>query len=341
MSSAPKRAKPHKPSALRRVLKGLYIVLFALSLVVVVAYAALNVFAPAPEVDSQVTFPLTPNNPIQSAGPGENAGPSAEPTPTPLVLNRRDGVYTCLLLGVADIGGSDTIMLGVFDTVGKTASLISIPRDTVVVYEGSYIKINAAYSYGGAEAVAGCVSDLLGVPVDYWMSVNLKAFESIVNQIGGVWFNVPVDMDYEDPYQDLAIHVKAGNQLLNGKQAVGVMRCRSCYPNADIGRSATQRAFLTALVKQTVSVSNVDKVTSLINTFSQYVRSSMSVSNMVYFGTQAVGMDLDTALTTGSLEGEWINPYWELDDEAVLELVNGLGIYKEEVPAEVLHIVHP
>jgi len=226
------------------------------------------------------------------------------------------------------------------DTQAKTASLISIPRDTVVYYNGKYQKVNATYA-GGEEAVADAVSDLLGVPVDFWMSINLKAFESIVNQIGGVYFTVPVDMDYEDPYQDLSIHVKAGYQLLNGKQAVGVMRCRSCYPSADIGRSATQRAFLTALVKQTVTLSNASKVTSLINTFSQYVSTSMPLNDMVYFGTQAIGMDLDNALNAAGLPGEWINPYWELDDEAVLELVNDLGIYKEEVPSQVLHIVHP
>ena len=55
----------------------------------------------------------------------------------------------------------------------------------------------------------------------------------------------------------------------------------------------------------------------------------------------AIGMNLDTALTTGSLEGEWISPYWRLDDKAVLEMVNSLGIYQEQVPARALHIVHP
>ena len=96
-----------------------------------------------------------------------------------------------------------------------------------------------------------------------------------------------------------------------------------------------------ALAKQTITPSNVTKVTSLINTFSQYVNSNMPLNDMVYFGTQAIGMDLDAALTTGSLEGEWISPYWQLDDDAVLELVNDLGIYEEEVPLEALHIVHP
>ncbi|MCI9309436.1 MAG: LCP family protein, partial [Oscillospiraceae bacterium] len=191
------------------------------------------------------------------------------------------------------------------------------------------------------KAVAEAVRDLLGVPVDYWVSVNLKAFSTIVDQIGGVYFDVPVNMDYEDPYQDLYIHIPAGYQLLNGKKAEGVMRCRSCYVNADIGRTATQRAFLVALAKQTITPSNVGNVTSLIDTFIKYVRTDMPLNDMVYFGTQAVGMDLDTALTTGSLTGEWISPYWQLDDQAVLELVNSLGIYQEQVPARALHIVHP
>lgn len=338
-NSAARRAA--RPSPLSRLAKTLYIILFVLSLIVVVGYAALNLFAPKPTVDKQVT--IDPNRGTAPDPPAAvTDAPDASPTSNPdaLVLNRRDGVYTCLLLGVADMGGSDTIMLGVFDTNAKQASLISIPRDTVVYQDGKYRKINSTYA-GGEEAVADAVRDLLGVPVDYWVSVNLKAFSSIVDQIGGVYFDVPVDMDYEDPYQDLYIHIPAGYQLLNGKKAEGVMRCRSCYVSADIGRAATQRAFLVALAKQTITPSNATKVTSLINTFSQYVGSSMPLNDMVWFGTQAIGMDLDTALATGSLEGEWISPYWQLDDDAVLELVNSLGIYEEEVPARALHIVHP
>lgn len=338
MSGSPKRAAKRRPSFLVRLAKGLYITLFILSLIVVAGYAALNIFAPKPTVDQQVTIPPKPAGP--SAPPAVTDSPDATPGSDHLVLNRREDVFTCLLLGVADQGGTDTIMLGVFDTKAKQASLISIPRDTVVYQNGKYRKINSTYA-GGEEAVAEAVHDLLGVPVDYWVSVNLKAFSEIVNQIGGVYFDVPVDMDYEDPYQDLYIHIPAGYQLLNGKKAEGVMRCRSCYASADIGRTATQRAFLVALAKQTITPSNVGNVTSLINTFSKYVRSNMSLNEMVWFGTQAIGMDLDTALTTGSLEGEWISPYWQLDDEAVLDMVNGLGIYQEQVPARALHIVHP
>ena len=338
MSRSPRRAA-RRPSFLARLAKGLYIVLFVLSLIVVVGFVSLKLFAPAPKVPDQVEFPI---GPIQSSGsperPSEGVG---GPDATPLVLNRREGVYTCLLLGVADQGGSDTIMLGVFDTGAKTASLISIPRDTVVRYEGSYRKINAVYSYGGVDGMVSAVRNMLGVPIDYYVSVNTRAFRDIVNEIGGVDFYVPVDMYYNDPYGDLAINIKAGYQHLNGRQAEGVVRCRNCYVNADIGRAATQRAFLIALAKQTITLSNVTKVTNLINILNTYVESDMPLNVMVYFGTQAVGMDLDTALETGGLAGEWVNPYWELDDDAILELVNGLGIYEEEVPAAALNIVHP
>lgn len=340
MSRAPKRAARHRPSPLARLAKVLYLTVFTLSLIIVVGFAAVNIFAPKPTVDTQVTIP--PRQDTPSAPPAATDGQDAEDTPGPdhLVLNRRDGVYTCLLLGVADQGGTDTIMLGVFDTNASTASLISIPRDTVVYYNGKYQKINATYA-GGEEAVAAAVHDLLGVPVDYWVSVNLRAFSTIVDQIGGVYFDVPTRMDYDDPYGDLYIHIAPGYQLLDGKKAEGVMRCRNCYANADIGRAATQRAFLVALAKQTITPSNVGSVTSLINTFAKYVNTTMPLNDMVYFGTQAIGMDLDTALTTGSLTGEWISPYWQLDDQAVLELVNSLGIYQEQVPAQALHIVHP
>lgn len=340
MSNPPKRTKKSaKRSPLSRILRGLYIILFSLSLVVVVSYVALKFFAPAPDLPTQVEFPIEPD---ESDAPEQPSSGVEDPnTGNKLTLNRRKDVYTCLLLGVADQGGSDTIMLGVFDTAAKRASLISIPRDTVVRYNGSYIKINASYSYGGVEAVRECVSQMLAVPIDYYVKVNLRAFREIVDEIDGVWFDVPVRMDYDDPYGDLYIHIAPGYQLLDGKKAEGVVRCRSCYANADIGRAATQRAFLAALAKQTITLSNVTKVTSLINILNTYVESDMPLNTMVYFGTQAVGMDLDTSLNMAGLPGKWINPFWQLEDDEILEIVNGLGIYEEQVPASVLRISHP
>lgn len=334
-----RRPPARRRSPLMRLLRVLYMIVFVVSLLIVVGYAAFRFFVRPPDVDSQVTFSPDPQV-SASSDPGSSQAP--EPSPDQLVLTRRDGVYTCLLTGSDDGNGlADTIMLGVFDTKAKTASLTSIPRDTVVNVEGKDRKVNSTFGLGGTELVRDTVSSMLGVPIDFYVSVDLDAFKAIVNEIGGVWFDVPVNMDYEDPYQDLYIHIDAGYQKLNGNQAIGVMRCRSCYPSADIGRVATQRAFLSALVSQTITLSNATKVTSLISILNTYVETDMPLDTMIYFATQAIGMDLETNLASATLPGEWISPFYELDDQAVLDLVNDLGVYEEEVPMDVLNIRHP
>ena len=119
-----------------------------------------------------------------------------------------------------------------------------------------------------------------------------------------------------------------------------LMRFRSGYADQDLGRVRVQRSFLAAMVKQTISLSNVSKVTSLIQILRQYVDSNMPLDNMVYFATQAIGMNLDTALHSQTLPGEWIYPHLELNNAEVLTMINNLGIYQEEVPPEALHIFH-
>lgn len=320
---------------LKKLIKTLYGILVFLSFLVVVGYVAFRLMVGAPDVGGQVTFPPQPT----ATQPTENTSP--EPTPTPIVLTRREGVYTCMLMGSDDGNGkADTIMIGVFDTQAKAASLISVPRDTLVSVNDKDRKINAVYGLGGEELLRDTLEETLGIPIDFYVSVDLKAFAAIVDEIGGVWFNVPIDMDYEDPYQNLAIHVQKGYQRLNGEQALGVMRFREGYASQDLGRVQTQRAFLTAMVKQTITASNATKVGALIRILKTYVESDMPLDTMIYFATQAIGMDLDSALSSTTLPNEWIYPFIELVDKDVLELVNSLGIYEETVPMEALNIHH-
>ena len=167
----------------------------------VVGYAALHILAPAPTVDKEVILPNREN--LNASGDTLQASSSPKQT----ILTRRDGVYTCLLIGHADMGGTDTLMLGVFDTGARTASLISIPRDTPVRTNGRTVKNQLRLQPGKAELLANTVSTMLGVPVDFYLEVDTKAFKAIVDEIGGVLFDVPPGMDYEDPYQNLYIHI--------------------------------------------------------------------------------------------------------------------------------------
>lgn len=330
------------PSLLMRILRVIYWIVFAVALVIVLAFIAFRIFVSKPNVGNEII--VNPDVVIQvptTQDPLNSQAPEESQAPQELVLRRREGVYTCLLTGTDDGNGcTDTLMLGVFDTENKQASLISIPRDTLVNYKGKDYKINAVYAYHGISGLCNAITSMLAVPVDFYVSVDLDAFSAIVDEIGGVWFTVPQDMDYDDPTQDLHIHLKQGYQLLDGKNALDLMRFRKGYANQDLGRVQTQRSFLVAMVKQTISLSNVSKVTSLIQILNKYVDSSMPLSNMVYFATEAIGMDLNTALTSATLPGDWVYPYMELREEEVLSIVNSLGIYENDVPMEALQIRH-
>lgn len=334
-----------KTSPLTRVLKVFYWIVFAIALIIVLVYAAFKIFVTDPNVGDEHIInppPVITDDPDSTHTPEPDNTESQPPeSPTPLVLHRVEGVYTCLLAGTDDGNGcADTLMLGVFNTNNKTASLLSIPRDTLVLVNGANKKINATYAAGGMELVCTAVEELLAVPVDFYVSVDLQAFVRIVDEVGGVWFTVPQDMKYTDPAQDLDIDLKAGYQLLNGEDALDLMRFRSGYVDQDIGRSRTQRAFLTTLVKQSITLSNASKVSSLIEILNRYVDSDMPLKDMIFFATQAIGMDLTEVLQSATLPGDWINPYWELREDEVADIVNSLGIYQEEVPVEALGIHH-
>ena len=117
---------------------------------------------------------------------------------------RKKYCYTILAYGVDnDAGGSDTNMLMRFDAVNKTVDVVSLPRDTLM---SNGHKLNYAYNNGGTDKLRSEIEDLLGIPVDFHVSVNLKGFVALIDQIGGIEFDVPCDMDYDDPYQDLHIH---------------------------------------------------------------------------------------------------------------------------------------
>lgn len=334
-----KKQKKRSASPLMGLLKGLYILLVLISLGIVVVYASFHLLIRPPEVEAQVTF-APPSTPQPSQSGTEPAPVPSEPPP--IVYTRREGVYTCLIVGSDDGNGkADTIMLGCFDTKAKSASLLSIPRDTLVSINGKHWKVNAAYGLGGIELVRETVSRTLGIPVDYYVSVDLRAFRRIVDAIGGVWFDVPVDMHYVDPTQNLEIHVDRGYQRLNGEDAMGVVRFRSGYPSQDLGRVNTQRQFLVALVKQTITASNADKVSELIRILREYVKTDMPLDTMIYFATSAIGLELDSALQSATLPSDWESPYLELREEEVVEMVNQmLPLYTEPVSLDIMDIQH-
>ena len=262
---------------------------------------------------------------------------------------RREYCYTILVSGLDDDnGGSDTNILVSFDQPNKKISLVSLPRDTLLHHDWVSNKLNYAYAKGGTELLQEEIENLLGIPVDFYVTVNLKGFISLVNQIGGVDFEVPVDMDYDDPYQNLHIHYSKGLQHLNGQQAMEVVRWRknndgTGYATADIGRIDTQQAFLKVVAQQLLKIDNVP---AMAKVFFKYVKTDLTTGNLVWLGTEALSMGMD-AVSFHTLPGDGSGYYrkesvYVVDPEATLALVNEyLNPYRDPITVEDMDILVP
>ena len=193
------------------------------------------------------------------------------------------------------------------------------------------------------ELLAEVVSHQLGIPVDYTVLVDLRGFEALVNAIGGVEFYIPIDMDYDDPYQDLSIHFTKGTRLLYGEDALKVVRFRhnndgTGYGSEDVGRMTTQQNFLKAVAKKTLTPANVTKVNEFVKIFHQYVETDLTINNLAWLGAQFITMGPDR-IDFCTLPGEWKSPYIYVDPEETLALVNQfLNPYVEDRLPEDLNI---
>lgn len=261
---------------------------------------------------------------------------------------RRSGVSTILLAGT-DQGGArtDTLMLLTVDRENGRLSLVSIPRDTLV--NGSYTvpKINSVYgaNNGGAEGIEMLltrVAECIGFRPDGYMLIQLDAFVELVDALGGVTFDVPVDMYYNDPSQDLYIDLAAGTQTLTGSEAMGVVRFRSGYADADLGRVQVQRSFLSALIKQTVSVKGIAKSPMLLNILLEHTDSDLSTRSLLWLAESALLCDLSdiqTATLPGTARTLNGGSYYVLDAASVAQTVNTYcNPYEAQITTDHLNI---
>ena len=294
---APKEKKAKKPSRLTRQQKLLLALAVVLALGVVAVAAWQSLFV-RPDITAEKE-PLATVDP--ESGQTEEAeeidwGEGTRP--------RSDGerkskdYYTVLILG-RDTGGggnTDTMLLASYDVTNQKATVMSIPRDTMVNVPWDIKKINSVYSYygGGDRGIQYLykeISQLVGFEPDFQVIVEWEAVGEIVDAMGGVWFDVPRNMDYDDPFQDLSIHLDKGYQLLNGEQAMGVVRFRdgaNGYKDGDIGRIGTQQAFLKAVLEQLLKLENITKINELVEVFQKNVTTDLSLQNIFWFAKAAI-----------------------------------------------------
>ncbi len=245
---------------------------------------------------------------------------------------RKSGCSTILLAGT-DAGGTrtDTIMLCTINASERSVSLLSIPRDTLVNDSYSVPKINGTYGvYGageaGMEALMTAVEKLVGFRPDGYVLVDLDGFVDLVDLMGGVEFNVPVDMHYSDPAQNLNIDLSAGLQTLDGEQAMGVVRFRSGYALADLERVNVQRAFLSACMDQWLTAKNMLKAPRLLPVILENVTTDLSSGNLLWCAGALMRCDRSD-IATDTLPGSAM--YWNGGSYYVVSAYDTVSLINE------------
>jgi len=352
--------------------------------VVMILIAAVCVFYRS-WVERPVLPPGTENPsqmPAQSSAPGASQDPGVSATPDlpdydpvqPKVSGDRKSkdFYTILVFGTDESSNlTDTMMVVSYDVTNQKATVMSLPRDTIInsrAYGVDAKKLNAVYarSGGGEKGIASLrneVSELVGFMPDYYVQIDWEIVGQMVDAIGGVWFDVPRDMWYGDPYQNLMIDLKAGYQRLNGDQAMQLVRWRKnmdpvtykvTYAASDIERLTLQHTFLKSVLSQVLQLKNLTRISELAAVFGENVVSDLTIENLFWFGSQAImgGLNVDSVefltmpFAYGSYpvlsNGKYNNRSFVYPaQKSLLNVINGkLNPFVEEVTLRELDLIY-
>ena len=244
------------------------------------------------------------------------------------VLKEEHGNELCFLLmgidkrdaGQKEMKGqrSDTMMLCKVNFDDGTIRMLSLPRDSIVKIRGKDDKLTHAHSYGGPALTLKAVRDWLKLDVRYYVRVDYKAVEELVGIVGGVEFDVPINMKYDDPTKgnELHINIKKGKQTITKDNVIGLLRFRKGYNDGkygvqDYGRQKTQQDFMKALAKKMLRPENILKIGSIWNTINKNVKTNIPGGTIATSILQAgIGRVHSDKMETASLIGaeEYIGP---------------------------------
>lgn len=242
---------------------------------------------------------------------------------------------------------TDTLLVCSYDPKTQDVGMLSIPRDTFVGKNKNtatgFDKINALYQID-PDKLLKKVNDITGLGINYYIKIDTQGLKDLVDSVGGIYFDVPIDMDYDDSSQNLKIHLKAGYQLLDGNKAEQVVRFRhnnngTTYPaeygQEDIGRMKTQRAFITEVIKQVVKAENITKVDDYIKIANNNVETNFNIWNLKDYAPYAIDFkteNIKTETLPGAPEkcnGVWIYVHNKKQTEKIVQ-----ELFKTELTEE-------
>ena len=199
-----------------------------------------------------------------------------------------------LLLGGDYVNqNTDTMMILNYNPLESKISLLSVPRDTKVLINDKTRKINFAYPNGGVDEVNSTIKALLGIDINYYIYLDTSVFRKIIDILGGVNYYVPIDMNYDDDVQNLHIHLKQGQQILDGSQAEQFMRFRhptswkkspgilKFYTGSDLDRIGAQQSFIKEVVNQKTNIKYLPKFKDVVTTLFQEVKTNFAMNDAI------------------------------------------------------------
>lgn len=191
--------------------------------------------------------------------------------------------FSILLLGVdtgalgrTEQGRSDTMMVATVNPSTDQSLLVSLPRDTYteIVGHNTQDKMNHAYAFGGAAMSMDTVENLLDIPINHYITINMQGIESLVDAVGGIEVNNPFEFTYE------GTTFPKGQQQLDGDLALKYSRMRYDDPNGDYGRQERQRQIITGVAKKVLSTQGLTNYQSILTTMGENVRTDLSFQDM-------------------------------------------------------------
>lgn len=212
--------------------------------------------------------------------------------------------FYMLLLGTDGRPGEDTyrtdsIILARIDATTQQVTLISIPRDTKVEYQGSTMKINAVFTYGqiddgnGAEEMVEAVNELCGVEISEYAEINFQGMEKLIDAVGGIDLYIP-EGDAVEGDSHLDVDVPAGQQHLDGEHALAFARSRYLFADGDYTRMRHQRMVLGALADKILNNLDIGTIPAILDSLADMVHTSLSVDEILSLVSAMRGMDTDS-----------------------------------------------
>lgn len=243
--------------------------------------------------------------------------------------------FYMLLLGTDGRPGestyrTDSIILARVDATTQQVTLISIPRDTKVVYNGSTMKINAVFTYGqiddgnGAEEMVEAVNELCGVEISEYAEINFQGMENLIDAVGGIDLYIP-EGDAVEGDSHLDVDVPAGQQHLDGEHALAFARSRYLFADGDYTRMRHQRMVLGALADKILNNLDIGTIPAILDSLADMVHTSLSVDEILSLVSAMRGMDTDSMYSANI-------PSWAGED-TYIDGQSYVFVYEDELAA--------